>query len=103
MIYVCDSCCRPCIGNADERKRVFRCTTCSNTDPEKMSIIELPYAGKLLVQEVMGLRVGVDLVTENALRIRAGSPGPAGPSATTTGAGAGAGAGAGSALYEFEM
>ncbi len=103
MIYVCDVCSRPCIGNADERKRVFRCTTCSNTDPEKMSIIELPYAGKLLVQEVMGLRVGVDLVTENALRIRAGSPGPAGPSATTTGAGAGAGAGAGSALYEFEM
>jgi DNA-directed RNA polymerase II subunit RPB2 len=73
MIYVCDVCSRPCIGNADERKRVFNCTTCGNTDVDKMSIVELPYAGKLLVQEVMGLRVGVDLVTENALAIRAAS------------------------------
>lgn len=66
-IYVCDVCCRPCVGNADERKRIFKCTTCGNLDPEKMSIVEMPYAGKLLNQEIMGLRVAVDIVTENSV------------------------------------
>lgn len=70
-IYVCDFknsngnvCGRPCIGNAG--KNLFKCTACGNTDPTKMSIVEMPYASKLLNQEIMGLRVAVGIVTENA-------------------------------------
>lgn len=64
-IYVCDDCGRPCIGNSDEQKRIFMCLTCGNQDPTRMSIVQLPYAGKLLHQEIMGLRVGIDIITEN--------------------------------------
>lgn len=70
-IYVCDVCHRPCVGNADERRRVFRCTTCGNTDVAKMSVVQMPYAGKLLNQEITGLRVAIDIVTENAVAIGA--------------------------------
>jgi DNA-directed RNA polymerase beta subunit len=33
-----------------------------------MSIVEMPYASKLLNQEIMGLRIAVGIVTENAER-----------------------------------
>jgi DNA-directed RNA polymerase II subunit RPB2 len=64
-IYVCDDCGRPCIGNADEHKRIFKCLTCGNEEPTRMSVVKMPYAGKLLHQEIMGLRVGIDIITEN--------------------------------------
>jgi DNA-directed RNA polymerase II subunit RPB2 len=90
-VYVCDLCHQMCIGNADERHPVFKCNTCGNADVAKMSVVELPYAGKLLVQENIALRVGTELVTENALALKAAS---AGGGARRGGAGAGAGAGA---------
>jgi DNA-directed RNA polymerase II subunit RPB2 len=64
-IYVCDECGRPCVGNDNEHKRIFKCFTCGNVDPTRMSIVQMPYAGKLLHQEIMGLRVGIDIITEN--------------------------------------
>ncbi len=64
-IYVCDDCGRPCIGNSDEHKRIFKCLTCGNEEPTRMSVVKMPYAGKLLHQEIMGLRVGIDIITEN--------------------------------------
>ena len=64
-IYVCDICGRPCIGNADVQQRYFYCNFCKNSDTSKMSIVQLPFAGKLLLQYFAGLRVGVDIITEN--------------------------------------
>jgi DNA-directed RNA polymerase II subunit RPB2 len=66
-MYVCDKCGNSCTGNADEKKRIFQCDTCGNKDTTYMSIVEIPYAAKLLYQEVTGLRVNMKIETENNL------------------------------------
>lgn len=71
MIHVCDVCHNPCIGNADAARMIFRCDVCGNTEPEKMSIVELPYAGKLMFQEVNAMKIGVEIVTDRALELQA--------------------------------
>jgi hypothetical protein len=53
-----------------------------------MSIVELPYAGKLMFQEVNAMKIGVEIVTDRALELQAAS--------------ACASAGAGGAPMEFE-
>ncbi len=65
-MYVCDQCGNSCTGNADENKRIFQCDTCGNKDTTRMSIVEIPYAAKLLYQEVTGLRVNMKIETENS-------------------------------------
>ncbi len=61
-VHVCNVCDRPCIGN--EERGLFRCDVCGNESPDNMSIVEMPYAGKLLLQEITALNISVEVVTE---------------------------------------
>lgn len=97
MIHVCDVCHNPCIGNADAARMIFRCDVCGNTEPEKMSIVELPYAGKLMFQEVNAMKIGVEIVTDRALELQARVA-----SASASASASCASAGAGGSLMEFE-
>jgi len=63
-VHVCNVCDRPCIGNDD--RELYRCDVCGNESPENMSIVEMPYAGKLLLQEITALNISVEVVTEHS-------------------------------------
>ncbi len=63
-IYVCTECNNPCIGNADEARLVYRCDYCGHTDPSKMTIVKMTYAGKLLIQQIQAMNIGVEIVTK---------------------------------------
>lgn len=52
-VHVCDEC--GMIAIADLRKQVFKCGYCTNTI--KFSQIHIPYAGKLLFQELMAMNI----------------------------------------------
>lgn len=64
-VHVCNVCDRPCIGNDDRRE--YRCDVCGNVDPDNMSVVEMPYAGKLLLQEITALNISVEVVTEHSM------------------------------------
>ena len=52
-VHVCDEC--GMIAIADLRKQTFKCGYCTNT--LKFSQIHIPYAGKLLFQELMAMNI----------------------------------------------
>ena len=60
--YVCDNCGLLCMGNHE--KKIYMCKACKG---DKVSVIKLPYATKLLIMELYSVNV--------ALRLRLDSDG----------------------------
>lgn len=56
-VHVCERC--GMIAAADTEARVFRCTACSKKSgpAPKIVQVQLPYAGKLLFQELMSMLI----------------------------------------------
>ena len=62
--YVCWTC-KNCgmIAVANPVKNIFKCTYCSNTTD--FAKLQIPYASKLLVQELMSMGIAPRLMTNN--------------------------------------
>ena len=59
-VFVCKSC--NMIGSVNEKKNIYKCDHCSNTT--KFSEIRLPYACKLLLQELISMSIVPRLITD---------------------------------------
>ena len=62
-VHVCDECGMIAIANL--RKQVFDCRYCDNKT--RFSQIHIPYAGKLLFQELMSMCISPRIFTERNL------------------------------------
>jgi len=60
-IFVCDLCGFLAIGNRS--KNLFECKNCNNKI--YISLIKIPYACKLLIQELMGMLIGPRIISES--------------------------------------
>jgi DNA-directed RNA polymerase II subunit RPB2 len=60
VVHVCDSCGMMCIAKVD--KNEFECRTCNNTT--EISQINLPYASKLLFQELMSMNIAPRILVD---------------------------------------
>lgn len=61
-VHVCDVC--GMMAVADLRKQTFECTYCSNGEPAKFSQVYMPYAGKLLFQELLSMCIAPRIFTD---------------------------------------
>ena len=59
-VFICDSC--HMFGSVNEEKNIYKCDHCPNTT--KFSEIRIPYACKLLIQELISMSVVPRLFTE---------------------------------------
>lgn len=53
QVYICDSCGNYAVVNPDENIQIYRCDNCDNYN--SFNMIEIPYAAKLLSQELQGM------------------------------------------------
>jgi DNA-directed RNA polymerase II subunit RPB2 len=65
-MFVCDLCGFWCIGNPLENR--FKCVGCNNTS--HISMVEIPYAFKLLMQEVYTMGIIMRILTENSKLVK---------------------------------
>lgn len=87
--------CRDCgtLAVANEKERIWSCRGCGNTT--SFAHIQIPYATKLLMQELETMCISSRLITtQKLLRDEGGAMDKGGDGKATAGAGAGAGAGA---------
>lgn len=57
-MYICDTCGHPAYGNVN--KTLFRCITCDNEGRvSRISKIKIPYASKLLMQEITSMGISM--------------------------------------------
>ena len=59
-VFICDNC--HMFGSVNEQKNIYKCDHCSNTT--RFSEVRIPYACKLLIQELISMSVVPRLFTE---------------------------------------
>lgn len=61
-VHTCDRCGMMAVANLSVQR--FKCTFCDNIDPQRFSQVYIPYAGKLLFQELMSMCIVPRIFTE---------------------------------------
>lgn len=61
VFYVCKDC--GMIAVANPVKNIFKCTYCDNTT--NFSKVFVPYASKLMIQELMSMGIAPKMITDN--------------------------------------